>query len=770
MRLLLVEDDELIAESLVKALAQQNYVLDIAVDGQAGWELASACTYDLILLDVRLPKLNGIDLCRRLRSQGFKTPVLLLTAQDTSTNRVLGLDAGADDYVAKPFDLAELLARIRALLRRGTTSLPPQLVWGNLCLDPSTCEVTYQDQALPLSPKEYSLLELFLRSPQRVFSCGVILDHLWSFEEAPGEDTVRAHIKGLRHKLKATGALQEGIETVYGLGYRLKPLSSKPAQAAPSLTGDGQAQPTQQTLKAIAGVWDRSQAKLQQRLTVIEQAVAALQQGQLREELRQQALQAAHKLSGSLGMFGLAEGSRLAQSLEQLLSEAQVGLTSGCSQLVSALRQQLDADRPSPPGWLSLVEPGSLLIMSQAQSWVAALIQEATNQGLATALLPDPAAVREWLSGHAAQALLLDLSCPDLDAALQLLAELHSQRPSLPTFVLTAPETEIDRVEVARLGGRGFFQQPIAGRDILEAVTHVLQRSQPVEARILAVDDDPEVLIALRSLLEPWGLRLVTLEEPLRFWQTLEAAVPDLLILDVAMPTVDGVELCRVVRNDPRWSGLPVLFLTARTDPETCQRVFAAGADDYIRKPIVGPELLTRILNRLERSRLLRRQAEVDPLTRLANRPQAARELTRLLQLAERHRQPLCLALFDLKHLRQINDQYGFATGDRVLVEFANLLQQTFQSEDVIARWGSDKFVVGMYGLGRSDGMRRLASLWKALPSTAIPEASLAVNWTVGLAQASQDGADLQSLYQAAYNRLQQAKAADISIPMVSCA
>jgi DNA-binding response OmpR family regulator len=167
MRILLVEDDELISEALVKALTDQHYAIDVATDGQAGCELVEAFAYDLILLDVMLPKLDGISLCRRWRSQGLRSPIILLTSQDSSSKKVMGLDAGADDYVVKPFDLQEMLARIRALLRRGNLTSSPLLEWGNLRLDPSNFAVTYDQQPLRLTPKEYSLLELFLRNRQR---------------------------------------------------------------------------------------------------------------------------------------------------------------------------------------------------------------------------------------------------------------------------------------------------------------------------------------------------------------------------------------------------------------------------------------------------------------------------------------------------------------------------------------------------------------------------------------------------------------------------
>jgi len=220
--MLLIDDDERIAESLAEALTDQHYVVDIAPDGQVGWEFIEAFTYDLILLDLLLPKLDGISLCRQLRSQGHLTPVLILTARDATRDQVAGLDAGADSYVVKPFKLQELLARIRALLRRGNSPLLPNMEWGSLRLDPNTCEVTYSDRPLPLTPKEYRLLELFLRRGGRLLSRSAILENLWSFEEPPAEDSVKAHIKRLRQKFKVAGAPNNLIETVYGLGYRLK--------------------------------------------------------------------------------------------------------------------------------------------------------------------------------------------------------------------------------------------------------------------------------------------------------------------------------------------------------------------------------------------------------------------------------------------------------------------------------------------------------------------------------------------------------------------
>lgn len=222
MKMLLIEDDERIADSLAEALTDQHYVVDVAPDGQVGWEFMKAFTYDMILLDLLLPKLDGLSLCRQLRSQGHLAPVLMLTARDATSDQVAGLDAGADDYVIKPYKLQELLARIRALLRRGNSALLPNLEWGGLHLNPNAHEATYRNSSLLLTPKEYRLLELFLRRGFHLLTRGAILENLWPFEEPPEEDSIKAHIKRLRQKLKAAGAPNDFIETVYGLGYRLK--------------------------------------------------------------------------------------------------------------------------------------------------------------------------------------------------------------------------------------------------------------------------------------------------------------------------------------------------------------------------------------------------------------------------------------------------------------------------------------------------------------------------------------------------------------------
>jgi len=224
MRILLVEDDDRIAKPLAEALRHQNHSVDITKDGVEGWNYAAAVQYDLILLDIMLPWLDGVTLCKRLRSAENQALILMLTARDTTTDKVVGLDAGADDYLVKPFKLEELAARIRALSRRSGDTKPPILSHGKLQLNPGTCTVTYAGQSLPLTPKEYRILECFLRSPTQVFPRTALLDKLWELDQLAGEETIKTHILNLRRKLKAVGCSEDVIETVYGIGYRLSAL------------------------------------------------------------------------------------------------------------------------------------------------------------------------------------------------------------------------------------------------------------------------------------------------------------------------------------------------------------------------------------------------------------------------------------------------------------------------------------------------------------------------------------------------------------------
>lgn len=224
MQILLVDDEAELTEPLSRALYCEGYGVDVAADGETGLILAQQKNYDLLILDWMLPHRSGLSICQELRSQGKSTPVLFLTAKDTVNDRVLGLDAGADDYLIKPFELRELLARVRALLRRNATVESAtltceQLKVGDLELD-SENQVAYrQGRAISLSEKEGQLLEYFLRHPSQLLSHEQIYQSLWPASEQPSSNVLAALVRLLRRKIEVAGE-RPLIHTVYGKGYR----------------------------------------------------------------------------------------------------------------------------------------------------------------------------------------------------------------------------------------------------------------------------------------------------------------------------------------------------------------------------------------------------------------------------------------------------------------------------------------------------------------------------------------------------------------------
>jgi two-component system OmpR family response regulator len=221
VRVLVVEDAVRMAGLLKRALKEEGHAVDVAVDGPQGLWLATENEYGAIVLDVMLPGMDGFQLCRRLRESEAWAPVLMLTARDGVTDRVRGLDAGADDYLVKPFSLLELAARLRALARRDGRGRPPVLAEGDLRLDPASKRAWRDGTELHLSPKEYGLLELFLRHPGQVLTRSAIIEAVWDFAYDGGSNVVDQYVNYLRRKIDAPFGRRD-LETVRGMGYRLR--------------------------------------------------------------------------------------------------------------------------------------------------------------------------------------------------------------------------------------------------------------------------------------------------------------------------------------------------------------------------------------------------------------------------------------------------------------------------------------------------------------------------------------------------------------------
>ncbi|MDT4907499.1 MAG: two-component system, OmpR family, response regulator [Pseudonocardiales bacterium] len=224
MRVLVVEDEPKMAELLRRGLHEEGLVADVALSGAVALQRVADTKYDVIVLDVMLPDISGIAVCRQLRVDGVWSPVLILTARDDIQDRVAGLDAGADDYLVKPFAFDELLARIRALLRRGTAERPAVLEVEGLRLDPATHRVWALDEEVSLTPREFALLETFMRRPDQVLTRDQLLEQVWDLGSEQRSNVVDVYVRFLRSKLDGPYGRQT-IETVRGVGYRLAPLA-----------------------------------------------------------------------------------------------------------------------------------------------------------------------------------------------------------------------------------------------------------------------------------------------------------------------------------------------------------------------------------------------------------------------------------------------------------------------------------------------------------------------------------------------------------------
>ncbi len=766
MRILLVEDDEILQNVLLQSLTSQNHVVDVAEDGELGWAYCESGEYELILLDVGLPELDGISLCERLRKAGYSTPILLMTAKDANHERIRGLDAGADDYLIKPLDLGELHARIRALSRRGEVVPTTVLEIQGLKLDPSSCQVSYKSKPIKVTPKEYSLLELFLRNPARVFSRGQILDRLWTFDDPPQEESVKAHIKGLRKKLKQAG-VTDWIENVYGIGYRLNPKISQPEPETPEITEVTESPSNsveQEFNQKMEQMWQQYQGLMAERMKVLHTAVSVLLKGDLSSYLHHSAETAAHKLAGVLGMFDRQVGTNLAREIETLMQAHQVLPTPEKDRFI-ALVEDLDSllalEETETPVQIEKIQ--KLLLISTEPELGSQLQALATSASLNWKQVNNLDRAKNWLTNNSPYLVVLDIDAMEREPVyLSLIDDLANQTPTIPALVLSREDRLLERVNVVRAGAAGFLVKPITPAQIWQSVNQLLQRDYEVpglsdrsgETRVLIVDDDPLFLAAIRPLLEPWGIRMTALDAPLRFWEVLESTNPDLLILDVEMPDINGIELCQTIRSDPNWQSLPILFLTALRDSETIQQVFTAGADDYATKPIIGSELLTRINNRLERNRLLQNLAYKEPITGLMNQLKSSQELESLLQHAQQNHTFFCLVVLRLQDLDRINFKYGHRIGNQVLQRWGRLLQAAFRNNAILGYWGNGEFAIGTTSLtkmGMSDRLGEIMATLRKQIFIAADSDRFSVLCSYALAEYPTDGTTLQSLYQSSF-------------------
>ncbi len=527
-----------------------------------------------------------------------------------------------------------------------------------------------------------------------------------------------------------------------------------------------------QSQAGFGTVWDHFRDATLKRVDVIEDAVIALLEGRLSPDQRRLAIREARKLAGSAGTFGFPRSSQIAQEIEKRLSADSAGPQDAV--FVSEQLLALRADLEGTPQALSsgteafVAEESPLLLLVEVDQTIAdRIVADGEARGLRIFSTRSVDSARGMLMMEQVSAVLVGLGATsNAEDVLGLIAELSARDPPIPSIVITDRHGFDDRLEVARRGARKFVDNTTPARAIVDATMVILRATRGASATILAVDDNTQILAILTKVLNQRGMKVVGLEDSRRFWDVLEEANPDLVILDLEMPHIDGLDLCRVLRNDRHWSQLPVLFLTGHGDPANFQKAFAAGGDDIVIKPFQGFELVTRIENRLQRARIEREIADTDELTGLANRQRATETIARFLRLARRKSDPYCLAVVEIDRFSRLSDKYGRSAVDVVVSAFALLLAKSFRAEDVIGRWSGGEFTIGLYGSKKDQAAIKIGRLLGVLQQEKFAGdagGSFHTTASAGVAEYLVDGASVEELRKAALGALTQAKSAGVS-------
>jgi diguanylate cyclase (GGDEF)-like protein len=493
--------------------------------------------------------------------------------------------------------------------------------------------------------------------------------------------------------------------------------------------------------ETVRQLWEQARPAALERVDAIDDAIAALMAGAIDDEQRDRARREAHKLAGSLGTFGLRDATGHAAALEAAFEALPaIDRVPELAQHARDLRHLIEAgEGGGPPPVGAAIDVAAVGL---APERAAGLVAAGADRGLAIAAAHELPS--EW-----PPIVLLDGSLPGLTDGVDAVSG-----EGTTVALLLEPDAPYDRVELVRRGAQRLLPADASADAVVDALLALTESRRPAAGRILAIDDDPSILLVMEAILGGAGFEIAVLDDPLAVWAALERTRPDLVVCDVDMPGLDGIDLCRTLRADARWQNLPLLFLTGHSDAETVSRLFAAGADDYVSKPVLGPELLARVRNRLERVALQREMEDVDRLTGLLRRDAARPELDGLLKLGRRLGQPVAVAAVTVDGLDAINREAGHAAGDAALAAAGTALRAAFAADGVAASWGGGELVVGMLGLGSHDARDRVGAVLEEVRTAG------GVTLSAGLAELPLDGDEVDELVDAAVGAGRAAQAA----------
>jgi DNA-binding response OmpR family regulator/HPt (histidine-containing phosphotransfer) domain-containing protein len=465
----------------------------------------------------------------------------------------------------------------------------------------------------------------------------------------------------------------------------------------------------------LSMMWAKFAPANRERVEWLKAKVLDLFDGEaLSEADRREMEREAHKLVGALGTFGFPRASIVAREIEMHVSPTKGKPTMDPAQLlewIQAIAREIEKE-PEAPGSSTPKRPEgpSALVISEDGELIESLQKlEVNGQRLTVENVASWSRARESWFLHAPDLVLVDL-CGELQEERQtLLRALGGRLSTIPVLTLLPREIWSEPETLARFAGMPVLFHPFDQHLLTSAITKLMNQEQRMKPRVLAVDDDPQILAAVESLLQPLKFDIKTLSDPLEFWDTLEATSPDLLILDLDMPFLSGLELCRGVRSSARWCELPVLFLSASSDSETIHRLFSVGADDFVKKPFTGPELATRIVNRLVRSAAQLQDKEGDA------RVSSGLDSLRNLLAEERWRgREVALALLRVKNEDALRDAHGNAAISVLNRQFGIRLAERLRDLGAVTRWRSGEYLVALPGQMMDAAKHQLELVLKA--------------------------------------------------------
>jgi diguanylate cyclase (GGDEF)-like protein len=491
----------------------------------------------------------------------------------------------------------------------------------------------------------------------------------------------------------------------------------------------------------------------------------------------QEARRLAHNLKGTSSSCGFEQVSAASSALEKVLTAAQLPENIGNRDLwdeIELLFCKLRAEAE-----VELERSGNDAVDPQHDDANMAKILvvgsdlptngELSNASVPVKLIKTTAAnALEAATNESLDAVLIDMETAGSSMTpMKIARELRSLsgHESLPLGFIKQPNTDANenRNESTHAGASLFLDKPLEAEALREGIEYLLTVSQGGRPRVLIVDDDPDFSNMIANTLGREGVLVRTINDPAEVLTTMEAFVPDLVLLDVMMPGVSGFDVCRMLRANSRWQEIPILFLTAQTELEARLAAFDAGGDDYLPKPVAPVELLTRVKVRLERSRFIRERADKDILSGLFMRRAFMEQVQSLLAEAARHEFSFTIALIDVDKFKNINDNYGHLAGDRVLAQLGGLLKKRFRVEDIRGRWGGEEFIVAFRhetAVTTKGALERALDEFAGMRFKGDHGEDFSVTFTAGLATYPEDGDTLEKLVHIADDRLYAGKEA----------